>query len=212
MNSAPFRAAGSTSRPYRAHVFAGRQHGDDDLGICVACRGGGDDLHAVPGRRSRNAARRRTPEPARRPSRGWRPSAPPMLPRPISPMVAICVRLFFNPESQFKRADGAEMAVDDFRRHVPELVRSPGRIAVLVDDRRADALDEIMPGDARERDAVVLLEALLDALERRRRANVAQRDLERSRRHLLQACQRRRAPSASQARNRATISSTSLAP
>ena len=57
------------------------------------------------------------------------------------------------------------MAVDDFRYHVREIVRSPGRIAVLVDDRRTDALDEIMPGDARERDAVILLEARLDPLE-----------------------------------------------
>ena len=57
------------------------------------------------------------------------------------------------------------MAVDDVRRHVRELLRSPGRIAVLVDDRRADAFDEIMPGDARERDAVILLEAFLDPLE-----------------------------------------------
>ena len=41
----------------------------------------------------------------------------------------------------------------------------PCRIAILVDDRGADAFDEIMSGDARQRDAVILLEALLDALE-----------------------------------------------
>ena len=55
--------------------------------------------------------------------------------------------------------------LDDVRRDAFERIRTPHRIAVLVDDGRADALDEIMFGDAGERDAIVLLKALLDLLE-----------------------------------------------
>ena len=57
------------------------------------------------------------------------------------------------------------MPVDDVRRDLFERVRPPLRIAVLVDDGGADAFDEIVSGDAGERDTVILLEALLNALE-----------------------------------------------
>src|ERR1700730_17847790 len=71
--------------------------------------------------------------------------------------------LFF--EFQFQRADRAEVTRDDVRRDAFERVRAPRRIAVLVDDCRADALDEIMFGDACERDAIVLRKTLLDLFE-----------------------------------------------
>ena len=60
---------------------------------------------------------------------------------------------------------GTEVTLDDVRRDAFERIRAPRRIAVLVDDCRADALDEIMFGDAGERHAIVLLKALLDLLE-----------------------------------------------
>ena len=70
----------------------------------------------------------------------------------------------------------------------------PARIAVLVDDLRANAFDEIVAGDAGERDAIVLLEAFLDAFESGRVAHVAQRHLERGRRHFLHGWRAPRAP------------------
>ena len=54
------------------------------------------------------------------------------------------------------------MTVHDLRRDAFDGVGPPGRVAVLVDDRGADAFDEVMPGNARQRDAVVLLEAFFD--------------------------------------------------
>ena len=57
------------------------------------------------------------------------------------------------------------MPVDNVRRDVVELVRAPNGIAILVDDRGANAFDEIMSGNARESDAVILLEALLQVFE-----------------------------------------------
>ena len=69
--------------------------------------------------------------------------------------------------------------------------RTPHRIAVLIDDGRANAFDEIMLGNARQRDAEVLPEAFLHFRERYRRADVSQCDLERCRRHPFQSCERR---------------------
>ena len=82
------------------------------------------------------------------------------------------------------------MPVDDVGRHAFQRVRPPARIAVLVDDLRADALDEIVPGNAGERDAIVLLEAFLQAFEGSRIAHIAQRHLERGRRHFLHGGER----------------------
>jgi len=53
--------------------------------------------------------------------------------------------------------------VNDFRCDVFQLVRPPAWITVLVDDLRANAFDEIVPGNARQCDAIVLLEAFLNA-------------------------------------------------
>jgi hypothetical protein len=55
--------------------------------------------------------------------------------------------------------------VDNVRRDSVELVRAPNGIAVLVDDRGADAFDEIMSGNARQSDAIILLETLFQAFE-----------------------------------------------
>ena len=82
------------------------------------------------------------------------------------------------------------MAIDDIGGDAGERIGAPARIAVLVDDGRADALDEIVAGDAGERDAVVLLEALLQFFERRRLADVAQRDFQRGRRFAAQSGER----------------------
>ena len=57
------------------------------------------------------------------------------------------------------------MAFDDGFGHVFKPCRPPHRIAIFIDDGRANALDEIMSGNARQRNAVILLEALLDAVE-----------------------------------------------
>ena len=51
------------------------------------------------------------------------------------------------------------MTIDDLRRNICELLRLPDWIAVLVDDCSANAFDEIMSGNARQRDTVILLEA-----------------------------------------------------
>ena len=55
------------------------------------------------------------------------------------------------------------MPLHDFGSDIVKVIRAPARIAILVDDLRANAFDEIVPGDARQRDAVILLEALLNA-------------------------------------------------
>src|SRR4029077_10972769 len=165
MKSAPLRAAGSTSAHTERTCSPAGSMGTTISESCVACRAAATISTPSLAAAWRNAGIRSNPRTRSPAFTRLAAIGAPMLPRPISPMVAICVRLISIWKGQFKRADGAEMAVDDFRYHVREIVRSPGRIAVLVDDRRADALDEIMPGDARERDAVILLEALLETLE-----------------------------------------------
>ena len=66
------------------------------------------------------------------------------------------------------------MPFDEAWRYRFKLVRTPNRIAVLVDDRRADAFDEIVLGHAGERDTVVLPKAVLNPVELRRVAQIAE--------------------------------------
>src|SRR5208282_2837326 len=68
-------------------------------------------------------------------------------------------------EGQFQLANRPEVPVDNFFRDAFEPVRSPSWIAVLVDDRGANAFDEIVSSDAGESDAVILLETLLNSAE-----------------------------------------------
>ena len=70
-----------------------------------------------------------------------------MFPRPMNPMSADLRKPLLIREVQFQRADGLEMPADDVGRDVLELVRPPFRIAVLVDNGRANALDEVVAGD-----------------------------------------------------------------
>ena len=48
------------------------------------------------------------------------------------------------------------MPLDNLRRHFFQRIRPPSGIAILVDDRGADAFDHVVPGDASERNTVVL--------------------------------------------------------
>ena len=59
-----------------------------------------------------------------------------------------------------------------------DFIRTPARIAVFVDDRCANAFKEVVPGDARQGDTVILLKTLLNLLKCRRRADIAQRHFE----------------------------------
>jgi len=58
--------------------------------------------------------------------------------------------------------------IDDIRRYRFDRFRSPARLAVLIDDCCANAFDEVVPGNASERDTVVLGKTLLKPGERRR--------------------------------------------
>src|SRR5215469_15510037 len=93
-------------------------------------------------------------------------------------------------EIEFKSAERLEMALDDVGRDRLDFIGAPAWTAVLVDDRRANSFDEVVPRDAGERDAVILLEALFDARERGRRADIAQRHFERGRRSFVHRLQR----------------------
>jgi hypothetical protein len=57
------------------------------------------------------------------------------------------------------------MALDNVGCDLFKLVRPPFRIAILVDYRGPNTLDEIVPGDCGKRDAKVLPKAFLQPLE-----------------------------------------------
>ena len=104
------------------------------------------------------------------------------------------------------------MPLDDVRRHRFEFVRTPDRIAVLVDDRGANTFDEIMSGDAGQRDTVVLLEAFLNPFEFRASRRLRNVILSEVGDALRMAASAVCASSASEVRKRATMSSTLSAP
>ena len=151
--------------PDRQDVLARRQHGDDDVGVLDGAPGAGDDLDAVSGRgfaqrryqvEAENVLARLDQVGGHRPAHIAETDEIRLPPCAVLPQVS---------KFQFKLADGLKVPLDDLRRHRFKLVRTPDRIAVLVDDGRANAFDEIMPGNARQRDTVILLEAFLNALE-----------------------------------------------
>src|ERR1700733_267114 len=175
INSVPCRACGamsfhadSTCSPPGSMVMTTSAPSTVPRALAAICTPSRADVSREPGTRSK--------------PRTWPPVlmrlaaiGPPILPRPMNPIAAMFVSSLVI-ELQFQCADRFEVPIDNIRCDSFELVRSPVRIAVLVDDRRADAFDEIMSGDAGERNTVILLEALLNALEGRRVTHVAQCD------------------------------------
>jgi hypothetical protein len=160
-------------------MLADRQHGNDDIGVFDASFGIGHDLHAVASGRS---ARCRHDVEAAHMLAGLdqirRHGTAHVSETDESDIRHVRERLCLICEIEFQVADRAEVTVDDVGRDTFRRVRAPARIAVFVDDLRADALDEIVPGNAGQRDAIVLPKAFFQAFEGSTIAHIAERYLE----------------------------------
>jgi hypothetical protein len=94
-------------------------------------------------------------------------------------------------EFEFQFTHRLEMPVDDSARHRFNCFGQPARIAVFIDDGCANAFDEVVPGNASERNTVILRKTLLNSVECRRRADIAQRHFEGRRRGFTHDFKRR---------------------
>src|SRR5437588_6331384 len=162
--------------PDRPHMFAGGQHGNDDIGFLHACLRVWRDFNSglrgflTSGRDDVKADDRV----ARFDQIGSHRCA--HIAKADEPDVWHGASLAF--EFEFEFPDRSEMTVDDVARDRFDFIWTPARIAVFVDDCCANAFKEIVPGDARQGDTVILLKALLNLLECRRRPDIAQRHFE----------------------------------
>src|SRR5512139_3328127 len=120
---------------------------------------------------------------------------PPMLPRPMNAIVAISLSSAFSVslsvEFQFVSADLGEIRRNHSWRDVLDPRRRPFRIAVLVDDRGADALAEIVAAEDFERGAVFSHQAILQRPCLTRQPQQLERHHHASRRFLAQRLQGR---------------------